>query len=390
MAAGVNVPRAGARPLLVWCAGTSWDGVAGTDWHMARALGRYADVLWVDPPVSPVTPSRYAPGTSRRPWPTLSRVDEGVTRLAPRALPLYSRNAVRGTTAPLVRLQIRWALRRLAVRPYAVVACGLDDLLGRWGADVLDILYGTDDFVSGAELMRLDRGRIEREERIQLRNADIAVVVSQALADRWALLGFDRPLAVVPNGVDAAAYRGVEAVPLAPGLELAPPVAGLVGQLSSRIDIGLLESVVAAGCSLLLVGPHDPAWEPDRFGRLVAHPRVRWVGPQPFEQLPRFLRVIDVGLTPYCDTQFNRASFPLKTLEYLAAGKPVVSTDLPAVRWLDTDLVTVAAAADFGKAARVAALAPSPDALVRQRLAFASKHSWENRAETFAKLIGIA
>jgi teichuronic acid biosynthesis glycosyltransferase TuaH len=127
-----------------------------------------------------------------------------------------------------------------------------------------------------------------------------------------------------------------------------------------------------------------------RFERLVAQPRVRWVGAQPFEQLPRFLKVIDVGLTPYCDTPFNRASFPLKTLEYLAAGKAVVSTDLPAVHWLGTRLVTVADASSFGEAARTLGLAPASDALVCERVALASQHSWEKRADSFAKQIGIA
>ena len=45
---------------------------------------------------------------------------------------------------------------------------------------------------------------------------------------------------------------------------------------------------------------------------------------------------------PYRDTPFNRGSFPLKTLEYLAAGRAVVATDLPAIRWLNTDLISVA------------------------------------------------
>ena len=386
----MNDAATASRPLLVWCAGTSWDGVAGTDWHMARSLARYADVLWVDPPVSPATPPRYAHGASRVPWPTLRRLEPWLTRLTPRALPLYTRNPIRPTTAPLIRLQIRWALRRLAVRPHAVVASGLDDVLGRWGPDVLDVLYGTDDYVSGADLMGLDRRRIEREERIQLRHADVAVVVSQPLADRWRALGFRGPLRVLPNGVDVSAYRDLDAVPPAPGIDLPRPVAGVVGQLSSRIDIALLESVVAAGCSLLLVGPRDPAWEPMRFERLVAHPRVRWVGPQPFERLPRFLKLIDVGLTPYRDTSFNRASFPLKTLEYLAAGKPVVSTDLPAVHWLSTRLVTVADASGFGEAARTLGLAPASGELVRERIALASQHSWEKRADAFAKHIGIA
>ncbi len=97
-----------------------------------------------------------------------------------------------------------------------------------------------------------------------------------------------------------------------------------------------------SGLSLLMVGPRDPRWEPERFERLIASPHAQWVGLKPFEALPGYLRLIDVGITPYQDTAFNRASFPLKTLEYLAAGRGAVSSDLPATRWLQTDLVQVA------------------------------------------------
>lgn len=378
------------RALLVWCAGTSWDRVKGSDHHMALALLRYADLLWVDPPVSPLTPARYAGGASRLPWPTLTRLGPRMLRLTPRALPLHTRRSLRPITMALLRRQIAWALRRLGRRPRAVVACSLDDVLGVWGDAVLDVVYGTDDYVAGAALMHLDVRRVEREERRQLRNADVAIVVSPAIAERWKGLGFDGLLVVVPNGVLADAYRDLDTVPPAPDVDLPRPVAGLVGQLSSRIDIGLLESVVAAGCSLLLVGPHEPDWETERFRRLRERERVRWVGPQPFERLPGFLKRIDVGLTPYADSSFNRASFPLKTLEYLAAGKPVLSTPLPAVSWLGTDLVAVADGGSFGATAYRLGSEPVRPELVRRRIAFASEHAWERRADAFAAAIGLA
>ena len=46
-------------------------------------------------------------------------------------------------------------------------------------------------------------------------------------------------------------------------------------------------------------------------------------------------------MTPYAESPFNRASFPLKTLEYLAAGLGVVSTDMPSARWLNTSLISL-------------------------------------------------
>jgi len=173
-------------------------------------------------------------------------------------------------------------------------------------------------------------------------------------------------------------------------VDLPGPIAGFVGHINSRTDLTLLEAVADAGTSLLLIGPKDPSFEPARFDRLVERRNVAYVGAQPFEQLPSFLKVIDVGLVPYGPTEFNKWSFPLKTLEYLAAGRPVVSTSLPAVRWLDTELVTLAdAPGDFAaSAARVAAHARDPR-LMQHRREFAARHSWAERAERFAGLLGL-
>ena len=192
-------------------------------------------------------------------------------------------------------------------------------------------------------------------EREELADADLVIAVSPLLADRWRGMGA-RDVTMVPNGVRAEAYDGIAGVTPAPGVELRPPVAGVIGHLSDRINVGVLERLVDDGCSVLLVGPRDERWERERVDALIARDGVAWVGRQPHNALPGYLRHVDVGITPYHDTPFNRASFPLKTLEYLAAGLPSVSTDLPAARWLSTDLVRmVDDPADFPAAVRAEA-----------------------------------
>jgi teichuronic acid biosynthesis glycosyltransferase TuaH len=77
-------------------------------------------------------------------------------------------------------------------------------------------------------------------------------------------------------------------------------------------------------------------------------------------------------------------------LEYLAAGRPVVSTDLPAARWLDTPHVTVAdhPAAFAVAVVEAAAVAHRPD-LVADRRALAATHSWDSRVAALARAIGL-
>jgi teichuronic acid biosynthesis glycosyltransferase TuaH len=159
--------------------------------------------------------------------------------------------------------------------------------------------------------------------------------------------------------------------------------------LSDRIDIALLESVADTGIGLLLVGPREPGWEPGRAEALFDRPNVHYVGPVPFEELPQWFARLDVGLTPYADTAFNRASFPLKTLEYLAAGLPVVSTALPASRRLAEETPDIQIAPDFADAVVAAASAEwTPDVVARRR-SVAARHSWAARATEFTRLAGF-
>jgi len=397
---------------LVWFAGVQWDAIRGTDRHMVTALSRLFNILWVDPPVSPVASTRGNDVTHRPFRPRLSAASDRVMRLTPVALPGLTRWGVRATTAPLVRVQVRWAIRRTGIRPLAVVATRLDDVLGRWGNDVLDVLYGTDDYVAGAELMKLPVRWLQVQEKRALTRADVVIAISDQLADRWVGLGA-APL-IIPNGCcDAPEHGGV----LPPeALRLPRPLVGLVGQLSDRIDLDIVEAIVEAGFSLLVVGPKDPRWEPERFANLISRPGVYFTGRVPAEEVPSYLATIDVGITPYRDSPFNRASFPLKTLEYLSAGRPVVSTGLRSARWLKADLVTrqletddeqILALADdaasFVDAVRSLTGGTREPGAAKYHLGtgrvmqgradscrrFANVHSWSRRADAFASAIGL-
>ena len=111
-------------------------------------------------------------------------------------------------------------------------------------------------------------------------------------------------------------------------VHLPHPIAGLLGHLSDRISLDHLEAVADRSLSLVLVGPRQNHFGGARFDDLVRRPKVCWVGERQYEQVPAYLRLVDVGLTPYSSSPFNQASSPLKTIEYLAAGRGSVSTDL--------------------------------------------------------------
>jgi teichuronic acid biosynthesis glycosyltransferase TuaH len=398
------------EPYLVWMANKLWEDHS-VDRSITREMERHARIFWVDPPVSPATSAKRRFGAARTVRPQLSMPSNNVIRLTPTALPGMRRPGVRTTTAPLIRAQVRWALRRTGIEPAAVVTTGLEDVLGWWGSDVVSALYGTDDYVAGAELLRMSVRRLRAQERRAVTAADVVTALSPLLAERWAALR-GAPVQVIPNGctpVKASTHGVPPAI-----VDLPRPVVGLVGRLNARIDLGLVEAIADAGFSLLVVGPHDSRWELQRFSALTARPGVRYVGRVTQEEAPSYIAAADIGITPYLDSPFNRASFPLKTLDYLSAGRPAVSTALPAARWLLDDLTRVhqevrpdqilALAGDragFISAVRHIVGDPgSPGQADRGRpdresahaercRAFAARHTWSRRADDLAEAIGL-
>jgi glycosyltransferase involved in cell wall biosynthesis len=112
------------------------------------------------------------------------------------------------------------------------------------------------------------------------------------------------------------------------------PRLGFIGAISRyKLDLDLLAALAAhrPDCQIVLigrVGEGDPstALEPVMHCANVHH-----LGPKPYAQLPDYLRGFDVALLPCPLNDYTRSMFPMKFFEYLAAGVPVVATDLPAL-----------------------------------------------------------
>jgi teichuronic acid biosynthesis glycosyltransferase TuaH len=373
-------PSAPADGLLVICAGNNYDAVKLHDQHMAERLGERAPVLYVDPPLSHLTPRNDPRLALSLEGPRLRRVDAGFWRLTPVVPPFPMRPGIRTITERLVRHTLRKAVRTIGLDVRALVTAWPSlDVFGSCG-ERLRVWWAQDDFAAGAGLMGQNAERIASGERARAARSDLVVAANPNVAARMRGDGHDVEL--IPYGSDPHTFAHLEDVPPAAGVDLAPPVAVLVGHMNERVDPALLQAVADRGVSLLLVGPTTQSGAP-WLDALAQRPNVSWVGGQPFADLPGFLAHADVGLVPYADSAFNRASFPLKTLEYLSAGLPVVATGLPGTRWLgaDAELITIADdPAAFAAGVMAAIQAPLTPAAREQRRAFARAHSYDRRA----------
>jgi len=180
-------------------------------------------------------------------------------------------------------------------------------------------------------------------------------------------------------GVDAAHFgRARLASTVVPGAvaDLPGPVLGYVGVIDERLDYDLIEALARRfpQASVVMAGPVvkvDPA-------SLPKLPNIHWLGQQAYEQLPALVKGFDVCLMPFALNDATRYINPTKTLEYMATGKPVVSTAVADVVRNFTPVVDVARSVDgFLDAVARAVVAPD-SALLREGIARASAASWES------------
>jgi len=128
-------------------------------------------------------------------------------------------------------------------------------------------------------------------------------------------------------GVDLAHYakaRAPETQIPADIASLPRPLFGYFGVIDERLDYTLIESLAdASACgSVVMIGPYakvDPATLPQ-------HPNLHWLGQRDYADLPAYTKGFDVCLMPFALNDATENINPTKTLEYMAAGKPVVST----------------------------------------------------------------
>ena len=123
-----------------------------------------------------------------------------------------------------------------------------------------------------------------------------------------------------PSGVEPEHYERARDL----RVERGRPVAGYVGVIDERLDLDLIAGIAAAlpEWDLHMVGPVAKIDEAD----LPKAPNLHYVGPRPYDQLPDVMGGFDVALMPFALNEATRSISPTKTLEYLAAGLPVVST----------------------------------------------------------------
>lgn len=193
-----------------------------------------------------------------------------------------------------------------------------------------------------------------------------------------------------PSSVDASHFRAASVDhPLQ--CNLVHPRLGYCGVIDERIDLDLVAGIADARpqWEIVMVGPTakiDPEGVPRR-------PNIHWLGQQEYRELPAFINGWDVCLLPFALNESTRFISPTKTLEYMACGRPSVSTAIRDVVEPYRHVVPIRAdAAGFVSACEeILARDDAQRELHQRRLAgIIGRTSWDATAAAMARLIAEA
>lgn len=376
------------RPLIIVSGTAHWGSRKLAEHHVARHLTQYARVLFVDPPVSPLTLRRRPDLVIDAPAATPRELDADLFLMSPVVLPGKDRRGMVRVTDGQVRRQLRRATRELGGEVMATILTLPQRYLFDRRSGGRRVYWAKDDHRAGAHLYGLDPRQLARTECRLVASAHDFLVCSDELANTWRGRGAE-PV-VLPNGCDVSHFAAAGTRPRPADVDQDRCYVAFVGTLADRIDADALLAVADRGIDVLLVGAPRRTSPWPELAALLRHPSIHHVGGRRYEELPDYLGAAQVGLLPYRVDEYNRGSFPLKLLEYLAAGLPVVSTDLPAVRWLDAPDVRVAQDPSAFADAVVLQLAQEARHDRRDvRRRFAAGHDWSQRAAALAALLGL-
>jgi glycosyltransferase involved in cell wall biosynthesis len=379
---------------IVILANAEWDWENRVNCHhLAARLARDNRVLFVDT-VGGRTPAprefKKVLGRLRRIAGGVRSIDEHLTVLSPLVIPVYGQEAFNRLNAWLLARQIRRALRpqRCSANPRPIMWLFLPSLVGLVGRfhEKLVIYHCVDEHSANP---RVPARQVAKWERQLLRRADVVFTTASTLYE--SKRGLNPNTHYLPNVADAAHFARARAAEIAPADELkniSHPIAGFVGNVTAyKLDFDLLVQVARARpeWSFVLLGPvgrGDPSTDVSQF---TALPNLHLLGPRPYAELPRYVKAFDVCLIPFNQNESTRGSLPMKFFEYLAAGKPVVATDLPSLAEFRDYFYPANGAAEFASALSAASQETSDRSNARVRLA--DKYSWDKRMVEIGQIV---
>ncbi|MDQ3336300.1 MAG: NAD-dependent epimerase/dehydratase family protein [Myxococcota bacterium] len=365
-----------------------WHEDPTSNHHVLRELAKTRRVLWLNSLATrkPQLGSARDLGKIKRKLGEFTKgpvnVENDLWVFSPLVLPLPHNPGARAINRQVLRATLRMLRRKLEIDRFHLWTFlpGTGDYVGTLGEE-LAVYYCVDEW---SMFSYLDRAQTVAAEENLLGRVDVTFAINDALGaakrERCARTY------VSPHGVDHALFaRALEpSTQLPADLAAIPgPRIGFYGTLRDWVDYDLLASVARA----------RPEWQIVLIGQVLTDvsildglPNVHLLGQKKHDELPAYCKGFDVGIIPYKIDDRMRFVNPLKMREYLSAGLPVVSTDVPEVRRYP-ELVQIASTPDEWVTAIERALASNSIEARASRTAAMTTETWAARVATLSHTI---
>lgn len=322
------------------CFANDWSGDPLSKKHVMTRLAKNNRVLWVN------SLGNRAPRASARDMKRIvdklgkfaahlsagpQQVAPNIHTITPIAIPNYRSNLARKVNEVAVASTVKSAMKALGfARPLVYSFVPASAWVARKLGESHVVYHCVDEYSqfdgAGAEIAELEAELI--------RKSDLVITCSTPLQNSKSKL--NPRCVLVRHGVEQAHFaRALDPATEIPAdvRELPRPLFGFYGLVAEWVDLEAMARVAEAWPhgSVVIVGEHNNA-NPAGLARLRALANVHFLGRKPYAALPGYCKAFDVALLPFVKNELTENANPLKLREYLAAGLPVVSTDIPEAR----------------------------------------------------------
>lgn len=249
------------------------------------------------------------------------------------------------------------------------------------------IYYCIDNFATSSVSAR----KIKASEIQLLKISDLVFVTSKWLYDYCR--NYNQSVHIFPFGVNYAKFEKVrQSDSLKPDeiKSIKKPLIGYVGGIHKWVDLDLIEKMAKdrSDYSFVFAGPIQVD-----VSSLSSCNNIYFLGKQDHEKLPSFIKEFDTCIIPYKITNYTNSVYPTKLNEYLAMGKPVVSTGLPEVSNFNKrndNIISVSNSHEEFICLIDKAINDSNIEGAQKRVEIARKNSWNSRILEMCKLVNDA
>jgi len=223
--------------------------------------------------------------------------------------------------------------------------------------------------------------RLRKNYNIIDKKADVIFTVSEDLVK---LFPTNKNVHWIPNGVDVNFFQNTR-YKILDTKKIPHPIIGYVGIIQNRIDMDLIEYLAKNNPdkSVVLIGT---IWPDADIKKIKNIKNIYLLGHKSYQELPSYIHQFDIAIIPHKINKFTKSMNPLKLYEYLACGKPIVTTPIAGIENFK-DLISIASNEEEFNDKIQEALQNNNKKMIIKRSESVKKYSWESRFEKMFNFI---